>query len=76
MRKKYAYIAHVAVLAAVAIVGALMTPSPVAAMNPYVVGGEVEVPPQSTGPDVGLIVGAVAAAALAVGVFVAYKLGK
>jgi len=76
MRRKYAYIALIAVLAAVVIIGALTTPSPVAAQNPYVIGGEVEVPQQNIGPDVGLIVGAVAAAAIAAGVFVAYKLGK
>ena len=76
MRRKYAYIGLLVVLAAAVIIGALTTSSPVAAQNPYVIGGEVEVPPQSAGPDVGLIVGAVAAAALAAGVFVAYKLGK
>ncbi len=76
MKRKFVYLGILALLVVMAVMGALMTPSPVTATSPYVVGGELETPQQSGGSDVALLVGAVAAAAIAVGVFVAYKVGK
>ena len=56
MRKKYAYIGLLVVLAVAVIIGALVTPSPVAAQNPYVVGGELEPPSGSSEDYTGLVV--------------------
>ena len=73
MRKKYAYLGLIAALTVLVIVGALVTPSPVVAQNPYVVGGEVEVPPEQGGDYTSIVAGA-AVAAIAIGVLVAAKL--
>ncbi|MCD6324622.1 MAG: hypothetical protein J7L55_05910 [Desulfurococcales archaeon] len=73
MRKKLIYTAAIVAVAAIAIIGALLTPTEVAAINPYVVGGELEVPQQSTPNYTALAIG-IAAAALAAGAFVAWKM--
>ena len=73
MRRKYAYLGLIAALAVLVVVGALLTPSPVVAQQPYVVGGEVEVPPEQGGDHTGIVVGATVAAIL-IGIFVATKL--
>ncbi|MET1102374.1 MAG: hypothetical protein ABWW69_07880 [Pyrodictiaceae archaeon] len=76
MDAKKIFIGVVAAVVALAVVGALLTPTEQAvAANPYVVGGELEVPSsqpsQASSPDI--LVALVAVAAIAVGALVAYK---
>jgi len=78
MKSKYLYVALFAVLAVVAVIGALMTPlQAVIAQNPYVVGGEIEAPqPVSVGGSTDVLVVAIAAVALIIGVVIASKFGR
>ncbi len=75
MRKKIVYLATIAAVAVLAVIGAFMTPMPVSAVaNPYLVGGQLEVPQQNTSPNyTGLAVG-ITVAALAVGALIAWKM--
>jgi len=73
MKKKMSYIGLVIALTVFALVGALITPATVEAQNPYVVGGELETPPVPAGENT-LLVGLVAALAVALGAIVAIKL--
>ncbi len=65
-------------VAAIAILGAFMTPSVAYTQNPYVVGGELEVPKEAStsgSTDLAIVV-AVAVAAVAIGTVVALRVAK
>jgi len=73
MKRKMLYLGLLVTLTIFALIGAILTPVTVSAQNPYVVGGTVEAPVPT---DVGLVVGLLAAVAIALGALVAKTMLK